>query len=88
VRLEEHVHESIDGIEKRMVEIQVNLDLPDCIQPFPHFLADYLGYALIIPSSGTAQVPFGVVPEKVLHITLHACGFFRLLPRSDERGLR
>ncbi len=55
---EEHFRETADRIEEGMIEIEIDVDRPDLIHYPPNFLADFLGCALIIPSSRASKIPF------------------------------
>jgi hypothetical protein len=55
-----------------MVEVQVDTGGPDRVDPMPHHLGDLLGHALIVPASGTAEIPFRMIAEKTGHVNLLA----------------
>ena len=51
-----------------MIEIEIYIDRLELLNPGPDGLADLLGYALIIPTPGTAQVPLGMISPKLVHL--------------------
>ena len=63
----QHLGEANDRIEHRVVEIQVDPGGPDRVDLPPHHLGDFLGDPLIVPASGTAEVPFRMIAEKTGH---------------------
>jgi hypothetical protein len=64
---QQHLGEADDRIEHRVVEVQVDTGGLHRVDFLPHHLGDFLGHALIVPASGTAEIPFRMIAEKTGH---------------------
>ena len=64
---QQHVGKPHHRIEHGVVEVQVDTNRPDSIDSLPHNLGDFLSHALVVPSTGTAEIPFRMTAEKTGH---------------------
>jgi hypothetical protein len=63
----QHIDESPNGIEERVIEVQIYAHRSDLIKPFPDSLSDDLRDSLIIPSTRASKIPFRMIPQKIFH---------------------
>ena len=59
--------EAGQGIQEGMLEIQFQDDTGKGPHPFPARLADLLGHPLVVPTTWTPEIPFGVNSCKRFH---------------------